>query len=326
MNSTQHSPVLQGYSPVSGEEEQSLSTNRERFDAELRRAGWLQPTAVFGVDGLGAEAEAVIDGLNRLIRKRAQQREHPAGLHRRRFPAVNGLGLLERTDYVASFPQLLAALETFQGGQREHRKILADLAAGQDWSGGLEPNGMSLIPAACHPLYHSLAGGQARGEVYELIGDCFRAEPSSDPMRLTSFRMHELVILGQPEQCRRHRDGWIEEATGLLTDLGLQVEVVTANDPFFGRAGSLLADGQRDAELKFEIVTQVYPGHPTAIASGNCHEDHFGKNFEISLPEGGPAHSACFGFGLERIMLALAARHGLAVERWPQDVRDLLDL
>ena len=35
---------------------------------------------------------------------------------------------------------------------------------------------------------------------------------------------------------------------------------------------------------------------------------------------GEQAHTACVGFGLERITLALLSRHGLDVDTWPGDV------
>ena len=164
------------------------------------------------------------------------------------------------------------------------------------------------------------------GEVYELVGDCFRHEPSPDPMRWAAFRMQELITAGTPQRCREHRDRWLEAGAELLCSLGLPIETVPANDPFFGRAGKMLAHGQREAQLKFELVTEVYPGHPTAISSGNCHEAHFGEAFSLRTPDGSTAHTACFGFGLERITLALGARHGLDTAAWPAEVRAPLDL
>ena len=71
-------------------------------------------------------------------------------------------------------------------------------------------------------------------------------------------------------------------------------------------AGVMLAKGQLQAELKFEITAPVYGTHRTAIASGNYHEDHFGAEFDLHGADGSMAHSACFGFGLERVALALA--------------------
>ena len=103
------------------------------------------------------------------------------------------------------------------------------------------------------------------------------------------------------------------------TGLGLEVESVVANDPFFGRPGRMLAANQRIEELKFELVTPVYAdrARQTAISSSNCHLDHFGRPFGIETADGEVAHTACFGFGIDRITLALLHRHGTDPDRWP---------
>ena len=88
--------------------------------------------------------------------------------------------------------------------------------------------------------------------------------------------------------------------------------------PFFGRVGRILAENQRAETLKFELVTPVNSvEHPTAIASANCHLDHFGEPFGIVTADGAVAHSCCFGFGLDRITLALLRTHGVRPEDWP---------
>ncbi len=56
----------------------------------------------------------------------------------------------------------------------------------------------------------------------------------------------------------------------------------------------------------------------------NNHLDHFGTAFDIALETGERAHTACFGFGVERIVLALLKEHGLDVEGWPAAVRERL--
>jgi seryl-tRNA synthetase len=100
---------------------------------------------------------------------------------------------------------------------------------------------------------------------------------------------------------------------------------VVANDPFFGRVGRILADNQRAETLKFEIVTPISSAeHPTAIGSSNCHLDHFGEPFGIETADGGVAHSCCFGFGLDRITLALLRTHGMDPGDWPAAARDRL--
>lgn len=305
---------------------QDLATQQDTFRAGLEANDWLLPTLGDGVTGLGPQAEDVVQGIAAAARKIAAELSPGAGTRRLRFPPVNGTRLLERTDYVASFPQLLGTISAFEGDNKAHRKLLASYEDGGDWTGELSPAGHALVPAVCHPLYAYLEGSQVDGTVFELVGECYRHEPSPDPMRFVTFRMFEAVRIGTPAEAAEHREKWLAAGTGLLTNLGLEVQADTANDPFFGRAGKLLSAGQREAQLKFEILTEVYPGHPTAIASANLHEDHFGEAFHIHTADGAVAHSACFGFGLERVALALAAQHGFDVAAWPASVRQELGL
>ncbi|MDQ1687275.1 MAG: hypothetical protein QOK42_250, partial [Frankiaceae bacterium] len=51
---------------------------------------------------------------------------------------------------------------------------------------------------------------------------------------------------------------------------------------------------------------------------------HFTALHGLSCADGSPAHTACLGFGLERIVLALLAAHGLDVAAWPAEVRAAL--
>ena len=108
----------------------------------------------------------------------------------------------------------------------------------------------------------------------------------------------------------------------MLESLGLDIEVVVANDPFFGRVGRMLAANQREEALKLEFVTPITSTEsPTAISSVNRHHDHFGLTFGISTADGEVAHSACFAVGVDRIALALLHPHGLDPASWPADVR-----
>jgi seryl-tRNA synthetase len=142
---------------------------------------------------------------------------------------------------------------------------------------------------------------------------------------MQAFRMHELVYVGDEVGAREHRDRWLELGRDTLAGLGLDVETVVANDPFFGRAGRILANNQREETLKYEIVTPIDSiEHPTAIASSNCHLDHFGQPFGITTADGEVAHSCCFGFGLDRITLALLRTHGLEPRDWPSATRERL--
>jgi len=139
---------------------------------------------------------------------------------------------------------------------------------------------------------------------------------------MQAFRQHEFVYLGDPDGAIAHRNLWLERSAGLLSGLGLAVDAVIANDPFFGRTGRMLASNQRSETLKYEIVCAIDPdAQPTAISSSNYHLDHFGIGFGIESANGDAAHSACVGFGVERITLALLRTHGLDPDTWPPGVR-----
>lgn len=161
-----------------------------------------------------------------------------------------------------------------------------------------------------------------------MYGYCFRHEPAIDPARMQAFRMHEFVYVGNAEGAEAHRDGWIGRAMSVLESIGLDAEAVPANDPFFGRAGKMLASNQLQENLKTELVVRIYGDldDGTAVVSCNCHREHFGENFAITTPDGEYAHSACVGFGMERIALALLSTHGLDVSEWPSEVRARLAL
>jgi seryl-tRNA synthetase len=139
------------------------------------------------------------------------------------------------------------------------------------------------------------------------------------------FRMREYVCMGTEAHVTDFRQTWMDRGVKMMRDLGLPVEIDVANDPFFGRAGRLLANNQRDQNLKFELLIPVNStANPTACMSFNYHQDAFGTKWGLNLEDGSVAHTACVGFGLERIALALFAHHGLDVKVWPEDVRKAL--
>jgi len=86
----------------------------------------------------------------------------------------------------------------------------------------------------------------------------------------------------------------------------------------------MLANNQRQQGLKFEALVPIASPEPTAVSSFNFHQDHFGLSFGIQLHDGTVANSACLGFGLERITLALFRAHGMDIGDWPLEVRSRL--
>lgn len=292
------------------------------FRDELMAEGLLIPTGTDGIYGRSSVYEDIVVAVDAMAAGAAASE----GTVSYRFPPVMPRHVLERTGYLASFPDLIGSVSTFTGDNEDHKKLMGVAQSGGEWTALLEPAGVSLCPAACHPLYPTLAGTLPEGgRRYDVAGWCYRHEPSIDPARMQAFRMHELVYVGDVAAATEHRDRWLELGVELLGTLGLVVETVVANDPFFGRAGRILASSQRAETLKYEIVTPVNSDdQPTAIGSSNCHLDHFGLPFGIATAEGGVAHSCCFGFGLDRIALALLRTHGMHPGDWPAATRDRL--
>jgi seryl-tRNA synthetase len=292
------------------------------FRDELLEAGVLVATSVDGLYHRSGAFEGVVRGIEALVSKTGADQEAPELF----FSPLIPRSVFELTDYLKSFPDLTGSIDTFVGTDADHAELLRAFEAGEDWTTKLTPAEVVLCSAACHPLYPSCTGTlRPGGQRYEVHGHCFRHEPSIDPARMQSFRQHEFVFVGDPKGAAAHRDMWLERALGLLGGLGLEVEAVVANDPFFGRAGRMLAANQRETTLKFEVVSPIASEeYPTAISSANCHEDHFGLSFDIHTSDGNVAHTACIGFGLERITLALLRTHGLDPKSWPVAVRSQL--
>jgi seryl-tRNA synthetase len=153
----------------------------------------------------------------------------------------------------------------------------------------------------------------------------YRHEPSPEPTRMQSFRVREFVRAGGPAEVVAWRDDWLQRGLDILLSLELNAETAVASDPFFGRTGKLLSEGQKEQKLKFEVLVPVISlEEPTALCSFNYHQDHFGQVFGIRTHSGEVAHTACLGFGLERVVMALFKRHGFEPNAWPQNVRSRL--
>jgi seryl-tRNA synthetase len=290
----------------------------------LVAAGLLIESGVPGVYGRGAGFEAIRTAFDELVTRTAAP-EHAEPM---RFGPLLPRRRLEATGYLGSFPHLAGSVFGFQGSEKDAALQFERASRHEDWSEFQVMTELALTPAVCYPVYPAIA---ARGSlpaggvtVDPGAGHVFRHEPSGDPARLQSFHMRELVRIGEPGAVLAWRDGWIERGRELLERLGLDVRSDVAADPFFGRRGRMLALSQVDQALKFELHVPIAGEEPTAVASFNYHQDHFGALYGIELAGGEVAHTACLGFGHERIVLALVRAHGTDHGAWPAGVREAL--
>jgi len=291
---------------------------------ELVERRLLIETGVAGVYGRGGEFEGVRERVADLV-TRAGSAEQPEQL---RFPPIMPRHDLETVGYLKSFPHLAGSIFAFSGSEAQAAEQYQRASAHEDWSEFQGMTDLVLTPAACYPVYPAIA---ARGELapsgvtIDAGGSyVFRHEPSGDPARLQMFHQREIVRIGEPETVQAWRDVWRNRAVELLGEVGLTVELEVASDPFFGRSGRMLAASQREQQLKFEVLTQIAGPTPTAVASFNYHQDHFASAYGLRLSGGGEAHTACLGFGLERITIALFRAHGFETSKWPGEVRNRL--
>ncbi len=297
------------------------TADQAAFCGELVHRGLLLETGVPGIYGRGGDFEDVREGVAELVTRNGSA-ERPERL---RFPPVLPRRDLETVGYLKSFPHLAGSIFAFAGSEADAAEQYARASAHEDWSEFQSMTDLVLTPAACYPVYPAIAarGPLAPGGVTVDAGSAyvFRHEPSGDPARMQMFHQREIVRIGEPEGVADWRERWRDRAVEMLRGIGLDARLDVATDPFFGRSGRMLAASQREQELKFEVSVQIAGPEPTAVASFNYHQDHFAAAYGIELAGGGEAHTACLGFGLERITLALFRAHGLELAAWPEQIR-----
>jgi seryl-tRNA synthetase len=280
------------------------------------------PSGVKGVWGRGTAFEDIVQRFNDFVSRETKD----DGAQELQFPPVLPRELIEKLGYLDNFPQLAGSIHSFFGKDADAREIARRARDGEDWEAMLQPTDVMLTPAACYPVYPNFSGLlPGNGRLITVTGWVFRHEPSDEPTRLQSFRMREFIRMGAPDEVVAWRDAWLQRGLSMLQRLGLDAKSDVASDPFFGRTGKMMAAQQVEQRLKFEILVPVISReNPTAVCSFNWHQEHFSGKFGIRTADGATANTACLGFGLERVALALINTHGFDTREWPQDVRALL--
>lgn len=303
----------------------TIGTDCEQdFLSQLIEQKHLIPSGEPGIYGRGMDFERVRTAVDSLITSisAADRPETP------RFPPLIPKRTLEKAGYLKSFPNLCGAVFSFKGKESAALELLERANRGDDWSMHLSMTDVVLVPAACYPAYPAIArrGAVRQGGLILDLGASyvFRNEPSKDPARLQVFHQREMVRIGTADEVLQWRESWMSRAEALFSWLGLDAHLELASDPFFGRGGKLLASSQRAQSLKFEVLVPIASIERTAVASFNYHQEHFGTAFGIQLEDGSVANTACLGFGLERITLALFRKHGMDTREWPSAVCERL--
>jgi hypothetical protein len=252
-----------------------------------------------------------------------------------RAPTLIPAPVLARCDYFRSFPHnvtFACHLPEDPARVEDFRKRHETATAVDDRAlGDMATPEACLSPAVCYHAYYANHDRvvPAGGLRYEMVGKCFRYESSNmrDLRRLWDFTMREVVFLDGRDEVLAARGEGIERFGRFLEEHRLAGEIRTASDPFFiAPDAAAKVYFQISADTKYEISLLLPDGGRLATGSFNYHHDFFGKAFNVALAAGGPMHSVCFAFGLERWVYAFVAQHGDDPARWPDVVRGAPEL
>jgi seryl-tRNA synthetase len=187
----------------------------------------------------------------------------------------------------------------------------------------------ALRPAVCLPVYFALEGETLPegGVTVTTSGKAFRYESSNfqGMHRLWDFSMREIIFAGSAGVVGERRAQMVDAVVSLMKQWDLSFRLESASDPFFATVRGTKALWQRTRDLKYEMLVDVGAEVGTlAVGSINLAGTLFGHAFGIRAHEGEPATTACVGFGLERLVLALFSQHGFDPPRWPRAIRKVV--
>lgn len=236
------------------------------------------------------------------------------------MPRTIAFETLESASYFESFPQWLSGASHLSGDESVLERVATSMSPADTARESFLPVKAALPPAVCYHTYAALRGQSIVSPLIMTAEEtCWRHENGrlAKLERGWAFTMREIICLGDPNTAEMFRKSGMEEAVILAESLGLTVRVEIATDPFFAPSARGKAILQRVKALKHELLIDYPDGRSLAIASFNNHELFFGNAFDISLPDGNPATSACVAFGIERWVLAVLMTHGLDDQDWP---------
>ena len=165
----------------------------------------------------------------------------------------------------------------------DHRALLADAGAGEDWTQAQKATEIVLTPAACYPLYPAVAKrgplprGRARCSICSPIAS--GTSRRSDPARMQLFRDARIC----PHGHARAGHGVPRDLAGARPEMigdrsACRAKSTSPTIRSSAAPASMLADNQRDQRLKFELLIPIDERREAdrLPVSFNYHQDHFG--------------------------------------------------
>lgn len=256
-----------------------------------------------GLRVLEADEVALAREIDSVFRQWAED----VGATERRYPPLIEVADLQSFDYFENFPHLGLAVASLNVVEAQEFASPPNSPLPEIPSSALHPARYALPSAACYSVYLDARGTAVPdgGSLNTLSASCFRNEERYEGLaRLLGFTMREVVCIGGDKSAKAHIETFIERVTEFTKILELPMSLEIATDPFFDKSGSR-AKMQRLFPVKREFVV-----YGVAVGSVNYHRNFFGERCDITLFGGGPAHTSCAAFGIERWVHVLTRRFG----------------
>ncbi len=261
---------------------------------------------------LGSTVLRLADDIDRLFTHWARH----FGAEEQRYPPLLSVAELDKLEYFKSFPHQAIFPVSLSTDDENLNQFANDPVSPE---GRLQltetaPVCHCLAPAACFPIYMSLAGQDLPATKFVTVRSlCFRKEGSVTPLtRQTTFSMREVVCIGAQEEVQLFLEQFRNLVEAFFERWKLPIKLERATDPFFNAPTNRKYIMQKVAPLKHEMV---YNGH-LATGSINFHQNSFGETFDISC-KGSPVYSGCVAFGIERWLFAFLEHFGSKPKGWP---------
>lgn len=225
-----------------------------------------------------------------------------------RFPFLMRCQDLDTFDYYDNFPHLGLAATRLDPGRLGAALGDTSRPVEQMPATVMEPAAFALPSAACYSVYLDLRASQLpdEGVLRTTVGTCFRNEDHYRGLqRLLGFSMREIVCIGPEQAAKSHLIRAKQAVKALCAELGLDLRLEVATDPFFDSNG-----GKAKMQRLFPVKEEFVVGG-LAIGSVNYHRNFFGERCGIRVG-GDTAHTSCLAFGLERWVHTLTDRFGSA--------------
>lgn len=248
-------------------------------------------------------------------------------------PILWPLELYEKVNYFSNFPQQVMLTTGLKKNNHLIKKFLTNYKKNKKlkkikFEKFFNHFAYGLQSSVCNHCYYALKNRKnIKNKVVTTSGKVFRDEQSKYMSidRLKCFTVRDVVFIGTENFVEKKMKIILDQMKNILKKINLNCSIELANDPFFDDS-KIKKKYQNTFNSKYEIKCTIpYLKKKIAIGSFNFHKTSFGNFFNIGS-EKKYFHSACFGIGFERLLLALYSQNGVDIKKWNRQIKNFLKI